>query len=294
MTAAYSAANHGPANHGPTSAGPASRPVAYALTDTSVMIARSLRRSVRDPEAFITALALPVILMLLFVYVFGGVFSAGVDAGTGTGMAGGYANYVVPGLIVLCAAYGAGTTAVAVATDMSTGIVDRFRSMPIAAGTVLVGQIAASVARNLLATALVIGAGLAVGWRPTGGPLDWAAAAGLIVLFIAALSWVAACFGLAVGSPEAANGASFILMFIPYLSSAFVPAGTMTRVLRPVAANQPFTPLIEAMRGLWMGRTSTGAAVGHEALLAVAYFGAVLVLAAALASWLFRHRTAVR
>jgi ABC-2 type transport system permease protein len=174
---------------------------------------------------------------------------------------------------------------------MSTGIVDRFRSMPIAASTVLAGQIVASLARNLLATALVIGVGLGVGWRPTGGPLDWLAAAGLIVLFITALSWLAACFGLVAGGPEAANGAAFILMFIPYLSTAFVPADTMTRVLRPVAANQPFTPLIEAMRGLWMGHTSTGVGVGHEALLAVGYFGLILILAASLASYLFRHRT---
>ena len=263
---------------------------ARSLGDTQVMIARSLRRSVRDPEAFITALALPVILMLLFVYVFGGAFDAGVH--TAGALSGGYANYVVPGLIVLCAAYGAGTTAVAVATDMSSGIVDRFRSMPVAAWTVLAGQIVASLARNLLATALVIGVGLAVGWRPTGGPLAWLAAVALIVLFITALSWLAACFGLVVGSPEAANGATFALMFIPYLSSAFVPASTMTRVLRPIAANQPFTPLIEAMRGLWMGYTSTGANVGHEALLAVVYFGGILIVTAALASWLFRHRTA--
>ncbi|MGH3265056.1 MAG: ABC transporter permease, partial [Trebonia sp.] len=257
----------------------------HACSDTGVMIARSLRRSLRDPEAFITALALPVLLVLLFVYVFGGAFNAGVRAG------GGYANSVVPGLIVLCAAFGAGTTAVAVATDMSTGIVDRFRSMPIAASTVLAGQVAASLARNLLATSLVIGAGLAVGWRPTGGPLAWLAAAGLIVLFIAALSWLAACFGLLAGSPEAASGATFALMFIPYLSTAFVPADTMTRALRPIAANQPFTPLIEAMRGLWMGHTSTGATVGHEALLAVGYFGAIGIGSAVVASWLFRHRT---
>ena len=135
-----------------------------ALSDTRVMIARGLRRSVRDPEAFITALALPVILMLLFVYVFGGAFNAGV------GTAGGYVNYVVPGLIVLCAGFGAGTTAVAVATDMSSGIVDRFRSMPIASASVLAGHIVASLVRNLLATALVIAVGLAVGWRPVGEP----------------------------------------------------------------------------------------------------------------------------
>jgi ABC-2 type transport system permease protein len=286
MTAAVSSARRGPDRAA------AGRP-ASALTDTRVMIARSLRRSVRDPEAFSTALALPVILMLLFVYIFGGAFNAGVHT-AGTAAGAGYANYVVPGLIVLCAAFGSGTTAVAVATDMSGGIVDRFRSMPIAAWTVIAGQIAASLVRNLLATALVIAVGLAVGWRPTGGPLDWLGAAGLIVLFIAALSWLAACFGLLVTSPEGATGATFALMFIPYLSSAFVPASTMTRVLRPIAANQPFTPLIEAMRGLWMGRTSTGATVGHEALLATVYFGVILIIAAGTASWLFRHRTAVR
>jgi ABC-2 type transport system permease protein len=262
------------------------RPVAYALTDTRVMIARSLRRSVRDPESFITALALPVTLMLLFVYVFGGAFDAGVKA------SGGYVNYVVPGLIVLCAGFGAGTTAVAVATDTSSGILDRFRSMPIAAWTVLAGQIAASLARNLLATALVIAVALAVGWRPTAGPVQWIGAIAVIVGFILAMSWLAACFGLVVGSPEAANGATFILMFIPYLSTAFVPANTMARGLRPIAANQPFTPVIETMRGLWMGRTSTGVSVGHEALLAGVYCAAILVAAAAIGSWLFRHRTA--
>jgi ABC-2 type transport system permease protein len=272
------------------SAGPVYQPgyrLVEALSDTRVMVARSLRRSVRDPEAFLTALALPIILMLLFVYVFGGAFNAGVSAGGA-----GYVNYVVPGLIVLCAGFGAGTTAVAVATDMSGGIVDRFRSMPIAAGSVLAGQIAASLVRNLLATALVIGVGLGVGWRPAASPLAWLGAIATIVGFILAMSWLAACFGLLVGSPEAATGATFVLMFIPYLSSAFVPAATMSRVLRPIAANQPFTPVIETMRGLWMGHTSTGASTGHEAVLAAVYFTAILVVSATTASWLFRHRTA--
>jgi ABC-2 type transport system permease protein len=259
-----------------------------ALSDTRVMIARGLRRSMRDPEAFITALALPVVLMLLFVYVFGGAFNAGVGA------AGGYVNYVVPGLIVLCAGFGAGTTAVAVATDMSSGIVDRFRSMPIASASVLAGHIGASLVRNLLATALVIAVGLAVGWRPVAGPLAWAGAIAMIVAFILAMSWLAACFGLVVRSPEAATGASYALMFVPYLSSAFVPADTMAAGLRPIAANQPFTPVIETMRGLWMGHTSTGAAVGHEAWLAAIYCAAILAVAASAASWLFRHRTAGR
>jgi ABC-2 type transport system permease protein len=259
----------------------------YALSDTRVMIARGLRRTVREPDAFPTALALPVILMLLFVYVFGGAFEAGVRAGGA-----GYVNYVVPGLIVLCASFGAGTTAVAVATDMSSGIVDRFRSMPIAGWSVLAGHIGASLVRNLLATSLVIAVGLCVGWRPTAGLAQWAGAIAMIVVFILAMSWLAACFGLVVGSPEAATGATFALMFIPYLSSAFVPASTMTRVLRPIAANQPFTPVIETMRGLWMGRTSTGASVGHEALLAGVYCAVILVVAFVCASRLYTRRTA--
>jgi ABC-2 type transport system permease protein len=231
--------------------------------------------------------------MLLFVYVFGGVFNAGLfHAGTEAGSGSGYVSYVVPGLIVLCAGFGAGTTAVAVATDISAGVIDRFRSMPIAGWSVLAGQIAASLARNLLATALVIGVALGVGWRPSASPLAWAGAIALVVLFIAALSWLAACLGLLLGSPEAANGATFLFMFVPYLSTAFVPAGTMTRVLRPVAANQPFTPVIETLRGLWTGHTSTGASVAHEAGLAVGYCAAILVVTAVAGSWLFRHRTA--
>src|SRR5215470_9119896 len=168
---------------------------ALALSDTQVMITRCVRRSLRDPEAFFTALMLPVVLMLLFVYVFGGV----IDTGHG-----GYANYVVPGLIVLCAGFGAGTTAVAVATDMSSGIVDRFRSMPIAGSSVLAGHIAASLARNLLATALVIGAGLAVGWRPSASPAQWLAAVGMIVAFILAMTSLAAAVCQLVRTTEAA------------------------------------------------------------------------------------------
>src|SRR5881397_463326 len=147
---------------------------ANAIADGGVMVRRCMRRSLRDPEAFFTALTLPVVLLLMFVYVFGGAISHG----------GNYANYVVPGLIVLCAGFGAGTTAVAVATDMSGGIVDRFRSMPIASSVILFGHVTASVARNLTATTLVVGAGLLVGWHPTASPRSWVAAAALIVLFI--------------------------------------------------------------------------------------------------------------
>jgi ABC-2 type transport system permease protein len=255
--------------------------VAHALSDSRVMSRRCLRRSLRDPEAFFTALMLPIVLMLLFVYVFGGALRTD----------GAYVDYVVPGLIVLCAGFGAGTTAVAVASDMADGIVDRFRSMAIAPSSILTGQIVSSLARNLAATVLVIGVGLLVGWRPSGSVGAWVAAMAMIVLLILALSWLAAAVGLLAGSAEAANSLTIVLMFLPYVSTAFVPAHTMPGALRAFAAHQPFTPIIETMRGLWMGHTSTGASVAHEAALAVAYCLVILVVSAFAASRLYRRRT---
>ena len=255
--------------------------IAHTLSDSHVMATRCVRRSLRNPESFFMALILPIVLLLLFVYVFGGDLSTG----------GKYVDYVVPGLIVLCAGFGAGTTAVAVATDMTNGIVDRIRSMPVLGSSLLVGHIVASLARNLVATALVVGVALSIGWRPTGSPLDWVAAAGMIVLFVLALSWLAAGVGILARSVEAATSFSMLLMFVPYVSTAFVPAPTMPAALGDFARYQPFTPIIETMRGLWMGHTSTGVAVGHEALIAIAYCAGILAVSFAAASWLFRHRT---
>jgi ABC-2 type transport system permease protein len=256
--------------------------VATLLCECGVMIKRCVRRSLRNPESFFTALLMPIVLMLLFVYVFGG------DLRTN----GKYVDYVVPGLIVLCAAFGAGTTAVSVADDMSNGIVDRFRSMPIHGWSVLIGQTVASVIRNLIATALVIGVGLAIGWRPSATFGAWAGAVGMVLLFILALSWLAAGVGLLAGNVEAATSFTIALMFVPYVSSAFVPTHTMPAGLRAFADQQPFTPIIETMRGLWMGHTSTGASVGHEAGLAAVYCTAILVVSFAASNRLFRLRTA--
>lgn len=245
--------------------------------DTRVMVTRSVRRSLRDPEAFFTALMLPVILMILFVYVFGGALHTGTS----------YVDYVVPGLIVLCAGFGAGTTATAVAQDMTNGIVDRFRSMPVAHSSVLTGHVMASLLRNLLATVLVIGVGVAVGWRPSGSALDWVAALGLVVLFIFALSWLAAAAGLLAGSPEAANSLTIVLMFLPYVSTAFVPVDTMPWWLRGFANHQPMTPVIETLRGLWMGTP-----LQHQPVWALVWCLGMLMVSSAAASMLFTRRTA--
>jgi ABC-2 type transport system permease protein len=250
--------------------------LSHTTLDTRVMVTRSVRRSLRDPEAFFTALMLPVILMLLFVYVFGGA----VQTGTA------YVDYVVPGLIVLCAGFGAGTTSTALAQDMSNGIIDRFRSMPVAPSSVVAGHVVASLLRNLLATVLVVCVGLAVGWRPSGGPLDWVAAAAVVVLFILALSWLAAAVGLLAGSPEAANSMTIVLMFLPYVSTAFVPADTMPSWMQGFAEHQPMTPVIETLRGLWMGTP-----LGHQPVLAVAWCLGILAVSALVAGRLFARRT---
>ena len=250
--------------------------ISDTLIDSRVMITRSVRRSLRDPEAFFTALMLPVILMLMFVYVFGGAMKTGVD----------YVNYVVPGLIVLCAGFGAGTTAVSVAQDMSNGIVERFRSMPLANSSVLLGHVVASLLRNLVATVLVVGVALAVGWRPNAGIIDWSLAIGMVLVFILAISWLAAAGGLLAGSPEAANGMTMFLMSLPYVSTAFVPADTMPSWMQGFAKHQPMTPVIETLRGLWMGTP-----IGHQAIWALIWCGVLLVGSAAAATWLFANRT---
>lgn len=250
--------------------------VPYALADSRVMIVRSLRHTARNIDVMLTAVLLPVVLMLMFVYVFGGAMQTGTD----------YVNYVVPGIILLCAGFGAASTALAVAGDLEHGIVNRFRSMPIASSAVLVGHVVASVARNLLATALVIGVALAVGWRPTGTPSEWVAAIGIVVLFILAISWLAAGFGLLLRTVEAANAFTFVLLFLPYVSSAFVPTSTMPQALHGFAEHQPVTPVIETLRGLWMGTP-----IGDDAALAVAWCSGILVLSYTWAAWLFRRRT---
>ncbi|MEU4804860.1 ABC transporter permease [Actinosynnema sp. NPDC023587] len=247
------------------------------LRDSTTFIGRGLRHSLRSVDALLVAVILPVVILLLFVYVFGGAIAVG----------GQYVDYVVPGIILLCAGYGAAGTAVGVNQDMTTGVIDRFRSLPIAGSAVLVGHVVASVARNVVSTSLVLAVALLIGFRPTGGPLAWLAVAGVLLLFMVGVSWLAACFGLLVRTPEAAGAFSFVVMFLPYVSSAFVPTETMPAVLRGVAGHQPVTPVIETLRGLMMSGPVGGS--GVAAVLWCTSFTVVGVLGAA---FLFRRRTA--
>ena len=262
-----------------TALAPAPRPRISGLTAESVFVGRSLRHSLRDGESLVMAVMLPVLLMVLFTYVFGGAIDP----------TGGYVDYVVPGIILLCAGFGAASTAVYVANDMKAGIIDRFRTMPLRASAVLTGHVVASLLRNLLATGVVIGVALLVGFRPTAGVWGWAGAIALIALYILTITYLFAAIGLAAGSPEAANGYGFVILFLPYLSSAFVPVSTMPEWLQWVAENQPVTPIVEALRSLLMGTP-----MGDAGWWAVGWCLVILAAAFVWGAWLFRRKAGRR
>lgn len=247
------------------------------MSDALIMTGRSLRLSRRNVDALIVAMALPVMLLLIFVYFFGGAINTGTQ----------YVTYVVPGVLLLCAGFGSASTAVAVTEDLKGGIIDRFRSLDIGGTPILAGHVLASTARNLVATALVFALAFAIGFRPSAGPGGWLAAIGLLVVYIAALSWLSAAVGLLVKSPEAAGGFTFFVSFLPYPSSAFVPTDTMPSWLQGFATHQPLTHVIEALRGLLLGQP-----VGSTGWVALAWCAGILTASAAASGLLFTRRTA--
>ena len=232
------------------------------MSETLTLTARCLRISRRQVDALITALVLPVLLMVVFVELFGGA----IDTGSGH-----YVTYVVPGVLLLCAGFSSGLTAVAVCQDVGGGFVDRLRSMDVRARSLIAGHVAASVARNLTSGALMLAVGLALGFRPHAGPGGWLAAVGVLLAFVLAVSWLSAALGLVARSPEAANGFTFLIMFLPYASSAFVPVRTMPAWLQGFAAHQPITPVTDALRALLLG-----APAGSSVWIALAWCGGIL------------------
>jgi ABC-2 type transport system permease protein len=251
-------------------------PANRAAGQLSTLIARCLRLSLRNVDGLMTALALPVMLMVMFVYLFGGAIHTGTR----------YIDYVVPGVLLVCVGFGAGTTAVSVAQDMASGITDRLRSMDVRGESLIGGHVVASVARNLASAALAVAVAFALGFRAHAGADRWLEAIGILTLFILAISWFAAAIGILVRSAEAAQGITFLVSFLPYPSSAFVPIHTMPSWLQGFAANQPVTAVTDTLRALL-----TGATVGPNAWHAVAWSVGIMAVSVVMAGILFQRRS---
>jgi ABC-2 type transport system permease protein len=243
----------------------------YTVSDSATMLRRSLRHMQRYPVMTVMVAGLPVVLLLLFVYVFGGTLGAGLGGLSGGRAA--YVNYVVPGILLLAVAAGAQGTAISIAMDMTEGIIARFRTMAISRASVLTGHVLGSLIQTMLGLAIVIGVALLTGFRPTTGPLAWLAAIGVLVLVTLALTWLSVALGLVSKSVETASNLPMFLMLLPFLGSGFVPTGSMPTGMRWFAEYQPFTPITETLRGLLLGT-----AIGVNAIIACAWCVSIALL----------------
>ncbi|MFE5259384.1 ABC transporter permease [Streptomyces coelicoflavus] len=244
--------------------------LSLAVRDSSTMLRRNLLHARRYPSLTLNLLLTPVMLLLLFVYVFGDAMSAGIGGGDRSD----YVAYLVPGLLLMTIGSTTIGTAVSVSNDMTEGIIARFRTMAIHRGSVLVGHVIGSVVQSVMSVVLVGAVGVAIGFRSSDATaLEWLAAFGLLLLFTLALTWIAVGMGLISPNAEAASNNAMPLIFLPLISSAFVPIDAMPGWFQPVAEYQPFTPAIETLRGLLLG---TG--IGHNGWLAVGWCLALTVL----------------
>jgi len=220
-------------------------------TDAVIMLRRNFKHTFRNPIVVFNAVLLPVVLMLMFVYVLGNAFSVGVR----------YIDYATPGMILLAISYGLGATATAVNSDMTKGIINRFRVMDVSRGAVLTGHVITSMLRSLIAIAAIIGVAFALGFQPSASFLEWTGVIGLIVLVSFATSWLTVALGLAAKTPESAGMATVPLIMLPFLSSAIVPVAKMGAGVRQFAEYQPFTPIIDTLRGLLTGEPAASSAI---------------------------------
>jgi len=261
--------------------------LAYTITDSRTLLRRNLRRLRRYPSMTLLLIGMPIVFLLLFVYVFGGQLSHGLSSALAGGHAGrgGYLNYVTPGILLMTVAATVQGTAIVVAMDMTSGIIDRFRTMAIARAAVLTGHVLASLIQTLASIAIVLGVAIALGFRPTADPFDWLAAIGLLALFAFALIWLATALGLAAKSVETASNTPMILTLLPFLGSALVPTTTMPGGLRQFATYQPFTPVTETLRGLL-----TGTPIGSHAILAIAWSVGIAAASFLWATRLYKQR----
>ncbi|WP_166844922.1 ABC transporter permease [Isoptericola sp. BMS4] len=248
------------------------------LRDVVTMTRRETRRTLRSVDGLVTAFALPVLIMIVFVVIFGGAISGSTG--------GDYIDYVVPGVLVMCLGMNSATAAIAVAQDMTSGTIDRFKTLPILGPAPLWGHVVASVVRNLTSAAVVILAALAMGFRPEAGLGGWLGFAGFAALSVLTFTWISAALGLVL-SVDSSQSVNMIFLFVPYLSSGFVPVDTMPGWLHGFAEHQPFTPIIESVRGLLMGTPD-----GGTILTACVWLLAFLAASVVSGSLLYRRRTA--
>ncbi|MFD3571843.1 ABC transporter permease [Streptomyces sp. NPDC058671] len=246
--------------------------LALAARDTTTMLRRNLLHARRYPSMTLNLLLTPIVLLLLFVYIFGDVMSAGIGGGGADRSE--YIAYIVPGLLTVTIGSTVIGAAIAVSMDMNEGLIARFRTMAIHRGSLLIGHVVGSVLQVLASLVLVGAVAVAIGFRSSDATaLEWLAAFGLLALFALALTWIAVGMGMASPNPEAASNMAMPLILLPFISSAFIPADTMPGWFQPIAEYQPFTPAIETLRGLLLG---TG--IGHNGWLAVAWCLALTAL----------------
>ncbi|OUD04091.1 ABC transporter permease [Streptomyces swartbergensis] len=245
--------------------------LSYAAKDSRTMVRRNLKKALRYPSLTLTVVIMPIMMLLLFNYAFGTALGSGIGPSAAGG--GEYIDYLAPGIILMAATSGALTTAISVCVDKTEGIVDRFRTMPISRASFLTGHVVGSVIQTMTSITLVIAVALLVGFRPDATPVEWLAAIGLLALLTLALTWLSAGIGLVAKNVETASNIPMPLTFLPFIGSAIVPPESMPAGLRWFAEYQPFTPIIETLRGLWLG---TG--IGSSAAIGLAWCVALTVV----------------
>ncbi|MDR9852336.1 ABC transporter permease [Paenibacillus sp. VCA1] len=237
----------------------------HFFSDMGVMLGRSMRHIFRSMDTIITVCITPIAMMLLFVYVFGGAIQTGTDN---------YVNYLLPGILLMAIASGVAYVAYRLFMDKQRGIIERFHSMPISRSAVLWGHVLTSVVSNVISLVVIILVALIMGFRSSAGVLQWLAVAGILVLFTLALTWVAAIAGLSAKSVEGASAFSYPLIFLPFISSAFVPTDSMPKVVRAFAENQPVTSIVESIRALLSGQP-----VGNDIWIALGWCVGIMLVA---------------
>lgn len=248
----------------------------HFFSDMGVMLGRSMRHILRSMDTIITVTFMPIAFMLIFVYVFGGAIQTGTDN---------YVNYLLPGILIIAIATGISYTAYRLFMDMQKGIFERFHSMPISGSTVLWGHVLTSLVSNAISVMVIIIVALIMGFRSSAGILSWLAVAGILALFTLALTWIAAIAGLSAKTVDGASAFSYPIIFLPFVSSAFVPTETMPTVVRVFAENQPVTSIVETLRDLLSGRP-----VGNDIWIALAWCIGIMIVAYIFAMRIYKKR----